>query len=153
MTGNANRQIRAAGILLFHCQGENDDFLLLRHADRWDLPKGHCDQGETFLQTAMRETAEETGIAADQIEIDFRFQFELNYPVRYTDHPDKIFDKRVCYFLGYLNKKPRLRLTEHLSAKWFPWNPPHQIQKQTIDPLLRAVAKHRESMLNAGRRS
>ncbi|MEL7266668.1 MAG: NUDIX domain-containing protein, partial [Planctomycetota bacterium] len=38
-------------------------FLLMRHAKRWDLPKGHSDPGETLIQTALRETQEETGIA------------------------------------------------------------------------------------------
>ncbi|MEM1067404.1 MAG: DNA mismatch repair protein MutT, partial [Planctomycetota bacterium] len=33
-------------------------------------------------------------------------------------------------------------LTEHASASWFEWSPPHQIQSQTIDPLLAAVAQH-----------
>jgi hypothetical protein len=33
-------------------------------------------------------------------------------------------------------------LTEHESFRWFDWNPPHEIQAQTIDPLLDAVAKY-----------
>ena len=44
--------------------------LLLRHSSvssrgggHWDFPKGHIDDGETEIQTALRELEEETGIA------------------------------------------------------------------------------------------
>ena len=40
--------------------------LLLCHvtdASFWDIPKGGSDPGETTLQTALRETVEETGLA------------------------------------------------------------------------------------------
>jgi len=41
------------------------DELLLCHATgtaRWDIPKGHGESGESPQQTALRETAEETGL-------------------------------------------------------------------------------------------
>ena len=117
-------------------------FLLLRHRDRWDLPKGHREPGETFLETALRETEEETGVAGDSIELDDGFHFELNYPVRYKRWGDQVFEKQVRYFLGTLEHKPTLLLTEHDSAEWFDWDPPHAIQAETIDPLLAAIAEH-----------
>lgn len=51
----------SCGILVLNAQGE----LLLGHAAgtrRWDIPKGRSESGETELQTAVRETAEETGL-------------------------------------------------------------------------------------------
>jgi len=42
--------------------------LLLGHATRtprWDIPKGVADPGETFLDAALRELQEETGLVAD----------------------------------------------------------------------------------------
>ncbi len=57
-------------------------FLLMRHSDRWDLPKGHVDRGETELETALRELQEETGIATADIEVDPGFRFCDRYPVR-----------------------------------------------------------------------
>ncbi len=41
--------------------------LMLRAFSNWDFPKGMCEAGETSLQTAHREVAEETGIS----ELDF----------------------------------------------------------------------------------
>lgn len=116
-------------------------FLLMRHVDRWDLPKGHCEPGESLQQTALRETEEETGIAA-AIELDPDFRFSLSYPVRYRDQGDQVFQKTVHYFLGYVEKTWDVACTEHLGAEWFRWNPPHAIQAQTIDPLLAAVHAH-----------
>lgn len=51
----------SCGVLVLSAQGE----LLLGHAaatPRWDIPKGRCEAGETEVQTAVRETAEETGL-------------------------------------------------------------------------------------------
>lgn len=114
-------------------------FLLMRHADRWDLPKGHCDGDETFLETALRETEEETGLTSDQVEIVPEFRFELCYPVQYRRHKGKVFQKQVVYFLGYVDSTFTPTLTEHESFDWFGWQPPHRIQEQTIDPLLAAI--------------
>ena len=118
------------------------EFLLMRHVDRWDLPKGHCDAGESQLDTALRETEEETGISAKQIELDPDFRFDLSYPVTYKRFGNRTLTKHVRYYLGFLTSKPELVLTEHESAEWIQWSPPHDIQSQTINPLLAAVAKH-----------
>jgi 8-oxo-dGTP pyrophosphatase MutT (NUDIX family) len=51
----------SAGVLVINPQAE----LLLCHATGtvvWDIPKGGGDAGESTLQTALRETAEETGL-------------------------------------------------------------------------------------------
>lgn len=142
------QRVKAAGILLMTDSPALPEFLLLRHADRWDLPKGHCEEGESFQDAALRETEEETGIPAKDINLDDHFVFELTYPVTYLRPGDQTFEKQVRYFLGYLSVKPELRLTEHEGAKWFAWNPPHQIQAETIDPLLAAVASHRKGRAN-----
>ena len=136
------QKVNAAGILLMAVTQGVREFLLLRHSDRWDLPKGHCERGESFQQAALRETEEETGIPSGTIQLDDRFQFEISYPVTYARSGDETFDKQVRYYLGYLPCKPDLNLTEHEGAQWFRWNPPHHIQVQTIDPLLAAVERH-----------
>jgi bis(5'-nucleosidyl)-tetraphosphatase len=133
------QNVRAAGILLMTKAKGTTEFLLMKHPDRWDLPKGHCEAGESFEETAIRETEEETGIPRQAIELVPGFHFDSTYPVTYKKTGDQVFQKQVRYFLGYLQQKPLLKLTEHESAEWFVWNPPHQIQAQTIDPLLTAV--------------
>lgn len=144
-----NGKTKAAGIVIL-TRSTPAQFLLMRHHDRWDLPKGHCEPKESYLETALRETQEETGISPDQIEIDPDFKYKIEYPVTYKRWGDEVFQKKVVYFLGYVDKKPKLQLTEHESAEWFDWNPPHQIQKQTIDPLLAAIADHLDQLAAEG---
>ena len=50
------------GVLVFNDEGQ----LLIAHitgTQRWDIPKGGADPGETPIEAAVRETWEETGIA------------------------------------------------------------------------------------------
>ncbi|MGB7343114.1 MAG: NUDIX domain-containing protein [Pirellulaceae bacterium] len=141
MKKKPNGKVKAAGIVLFTSE-PNKQFLLMKHANRWDLPKGHCEPNETYLETALRETEEETGISPSTITIDADFVFVLEYPVTYRRWGDEVFNKKVKYFLGHIKKRPKLKLTEHEGAQWFDWQPPHAIQEQTIDPLLEAIAAH-----------
>ena len=76
-------QLRAAGVICFKQGKSKKKFLLMKHKNRFDLPKGHQEEGETDIETALRELEEETGISADQIEIDQDFHFELQYNPKY----------------------------------------------------------------------
>ena len=46
---------------------ENGDILFIYRNDKWDLPKGKSEFNETIEQTALREVAEETGVAGLEI--------------------------------------------------------------------------------------
>jgi bis(5'-nucleosidyl)-tetraphosphatase len=111
------------------------EFLLMRHADRWDLPKGHVDLGETELECALRELHEETGITADDIEAIGGFRFTHQYQVR-GKRDNQLHDKTLVVFLARLKRDVSIQPTEHGGYQWFAWNPPHQVQARTIDPLL-----------------
>lgn len=138
---NIGPKVAAAGILLMSA-GSAKRFLLMRHHDRWDLPKGHAEPGESLRQTALRETEEETGIEALQILLDPEFSFSLTYPVTNRRHGSQVFEKTVTYFLGFVEGEKPIACSEHAGYEWFVWSPPHRIQLQTIDPLLAAVAEH-----------
>jgi bis(5'-nucleosidyl)-tetraphosphatase len=116
------------------------EFLLMRHADRWDLPKGHVDAGETEMQCALRELQEETGISPDDIEVLDGFRFTTQYQVR-GKRDGRLHDKTLVVFLARLVRDVKIDPTEHGGYRWFAWNPPHAIQAWTIDPLLAAVEK------------
>ena len=75
------REIKACGVLVV--RGDPvESFLLMKHRDRWDLPKGHLDDDESDVECALRELEEETGIAADDIELIPGFQFVTIYDVQ-----------------------------------------------------------------------
>ena len=135
-------QTKACGFLIVK-GNPIQSFLLMKHPKRWDLPKGHVDEGETEMECALRELEEETGITADDITVDPNFRYQLQYVVNYKkkfDGADTL--KTVVYFLARLENEVELNLTEHGDAQWFAWDPPHVIQEQTINPLLAAVAQH-----------
>jgi bis(5'-nucleosidyl)-tetraphosphatase len=134
------REIKACGVLITRGQ-PIDSFLLMKHAKRWDLPKGHVDNDETELECALRELHEETGISGDDIELDPTFRFATTYEL-FSERFGERCRKTVVIFLGRLRHEIELQPTEHLGYQWFEWQPPHAIWPQTIDPLLAEVARH-----------
>lgn len=60
-------EVRAGGGVVWRT-GEDGLEVLLVHRPRyddWSFPKGKCDPRESFLDAAVREVAEETGLAAN----------------------------------------------------------------------------------------
>lgn len=57
----AFRHVEAAGGVVVDDCGRP---LMIYRNGRWDLPKGHWEQGETIEACALREVREETGVAA-----------------------------------------------------------------------------------------
>ena len=53
--------VAAGGVVL-----ENSGLMIARRG-RWDLPKGHWEEGETIEECALREVAEETGVTPSEI--------------------------------------------------------------------------------------
>lgn len=52
-----------AGGIVFRHNKDNLEILLIQDAkDRWTIPKGHIEEGETAQQAAKREIAEEAGL-------------------------------------------------------------------------------------------
>jgi 8-oxo-dGTP pyrophosphatase MutT (NUDIX family) len=56
--------VRAAGGVVTNDKGE---FLMINLRNRWDLPKGHIEAGESSDSAALREVIEETGIEAEVV--------------------------------------------------------------------------------------
>lgn len=81
MTELPEPEVRAAGGLIWRRGAGGAMEVLVVHRPRyddWSFPKGKCDPGETFEQTAEREVAEETGLVV-------AFGPELA-EARYRDH-------------------------------------------------------------------
>jgi bis(5'-nucleosidyl)-tetraphosphatase len=133
------QQVKSCGFILFRQQPERRSFLLMKHAERYDLPKGHIEPGESELECALRETSEETGIASSAIEIDPNFEYRSVYYPQYARFNDRVVEKTLVIFLGWVDISAPIATTEHLGYQWIDWQPPHHIQAQTIDPLLAEV--------------
>lgn len=139
------QQIKSCGVLVFRRQPV-PSFLLMEHADRLDLPKGHVDAGESEIECALRELEEETGILTRDIDIDTRFRFTTKYRVRRKEESGgQTCEKTLVIFLGRLIRDVKIQVTEHQSYRWIGWDPPHQIQVRTIDPLLSYLCQFLET--------
>ncbi len=56
---------------------DHDKVLLLRHnKGHWDFPKGHVENDETEVETALRETKEETNL---DVVVDNSKRYVINY--------------------------------------------------------------------------
>lgn len=87
------RYEKSCGALVFRKYHGNTELLLIKHANggHWSFPKGHMEQGETEVQTAIREVYEETGI---EILVDESFRETVSY------FPKRDTIKDVVYFLA-----------------------------------------------------
>lgn len=134
-------QKKSCGILVMRTQPQLS-FLLMQNPHRYDLPKGHMELGEDEWGCALRELYEETGIEASNLQLDQGFRFTDIYLTRYKRFGRQKIEKTVVIFLGWLKQEVTVKLTEHSSYAWVEWNPPHTIQKKTIDPLLQQVEQY-----------
>lgn len=58
-----SREATAGGVIYrINNQGELEILLVADHFDRWTIPKGHIEEGETAQETAIREIGEEAGV-------------------------------------------------------------------------------------------
>ena len=87
----------SCGIVPVVFDGARRRYLLVRHdAGHWAFPKGHPEAGESRLQTARRELAEETGLA--RVEVLEEPVFREAYV--FTKRSGRVVEKKVDYFLG-----------------------------------------------------
>lgn len=57
------REPTAGGVIFRHTKEGHLEILLIQDAkDRWTIPKGHIEEGETAQETARREIGEEAGL-------------------------------------------------------------------------------------------
>ena len=107
---------KSCGVVLFNL----DKVLLLRHSSissreggHWDFPKGHIDDGETEIQTALRELEEETGIIHANVIDGFRDTITYTF-----SGGKKQIGKEVVFFLA-TTKESKVTLShEHIDYSW-----------------------------------
>lgn len=114
---------------------DNAKVLLVKHnKGHWDFPKGHMEQGETEVQTAIREVKEETNINIDIDEM-------KRYVVTYNPEPNVV--KEVVFFIAKkIDGDILLQEAEISEAEWLEYSQAlEQITFQTNKDLLKKVIK------------
>ena len=102
--------------------------LLLERADHpgyWQSVTGSCEPGETLLQTAVREVAEETGLDATKFKLsDWHSEnvFEIYAEWRKRYAPGVTHNTEHMFGLELPAPLPvTLAPREHLNHVWLPW--------------------------------
>lgn len=76
----------------------------------WGFPKGHMEEGENEIQTALREVKEEVGL---EVEIDEQKRYTLNYIIR-----DEIDKTTVLYIATPKSEEIIMQESEIENTKW-----------------------------------
>lgn len=100
---------RCCGCIIIN---NNDKVLLVlqRKSKCWSFPKGHVENNETEIETALREVKEETGI---DVNIEASKRYELTYKINNSTN------KNVVYFIARpLNANVKIQEKEILDYKW-----------------------------------
>jgi bis(5'-nucleosidyl)-tetraphosphatase len=84
---------KSCGAIVYRKHHGNLEILLIKHINsgHWSFPKGHVEEGESEMETAVREIKEETGI---DVIIDPTFRETVSY------YPKKDTQKIVVYFIA-----------------------------------------------------
>lgn len=91
---------------------KNDKVLLVYEKNRnfWGFPKGHMEDGESEIQTALREVKEEVGL---DVQIDISKRYTLNYIIN-----NEIDKTSIFYIATPINENIVMQESEIENIKW-----------------------------------
>jgi len=130
------KQEKSCGCIVIN---EKKEVLLIHHnAGHWDFPKGHVEEGETEVQTAIREVKEETNI---DVEVNERYRYTTEYS------PKEDVMKEVVYFLAKnISDNKKAQLEEVSEVKWIKIE--DAIEKITYDTSKEILVKLKNDLEN-----
>ena len=112
------RQKFGSGVIVFHRDENNNiQFLLVQgYGNFWGFPKGHAENNETHIETALRELKEETQII--EIDILSDVKYRESYLIKRKRGPS--IYKKITYFVGEVKEKRAQRLRSEIKQlAWF----------------------------------
>lgn len=121
------REPTAGGIIFRRGKKDGVEILLIQDAkDRWTIPKGHIEKGETARETAEREIREETGLQKMNVmnwlgKIHFRYRRQQSlvlmttqiYLVKAEGETDKLKKEEWMNGIGWFPSSEALDMIEY----------------------------------------
>ena len=88
------KRIKSCGFVAYRRGNKETEYLIIKSVNGdIGFPKGHMEDGESELETALRELREETGVTVEPIR---GFRREVEYPLPWRKDTVKV----SVYFLG-----------------------------------------------------
>jgi 8-oxo-dGTP pyrophosphatase MutT (NUDIX family) len=133
----------SAGIVVYRIGDDNiRTYLLLQYPGKyWDFPKGKLEKDEKWIEAALREAKEESGLS-----LDIEPGFEHCYTYNFNDFKGNKIEKTVIFFIGKADESSMVILSyEHIDYLWLPFEQARmQIHFESVRELLDEV----EAFLN-----
>lgn len=141
----------SSGIVPVSFASKTPKYLLLRSKNYFDFPKGKLEDGETFLEAALRETLEESSL------YDLSFKWGTEYyqtePYR-TKHQGKKRNKIVRYYIAeVLSGEPKLLpneetgIVEHDEFAWVSYD---EARSLPLRPRIERVCEWAREIVDRG---
>ncbi|HRY52273.1 MAG TPA: NUDIX domain-containing protein [Candidatus Portnoybacteria bacterium] len=113
---------KTAGAIIFHQRGKDIEYLILKHKNYWNFPKGGVEKGETEIEAARREIQEETGLVNVGFIPGFKVARNLFYRTSRTsikvEHRGRLVYRRSILFLAESKNKTVRISKEHFGYAW-----------------------------------
>ena len=93
---------------------KNQVLLIHHNKGHWDFPKGHVEEGETEIKTAIREVKEETGI---DVEVNEKYRYTTKY-----SHKEGVIKEVVFFLATNISNNKKAQLEEVSEVKWFDYD-------------------------------
>ena len=103
-----NRVESAGGVILNEL---NEVVIVFTNTKSWQFPKGTVEKGEQYLETAVREIEEETGLK------NLEYVKELPIYSRVSTHEENTI-RYIHYFLFHTHKQKLMPSAEVTDCKW-----------------------------------
>lgn len=133
------REPTAGGVVFRHNAEGQVEFLLYQDArDRWTIPKGHVEPGESAQAAAKREVGEETGLQNVHV---FGWLGKVNFRYRRIDK--LVLMTTQVYLIKALNPDEKLQKEEWMNGlKWFSFHDAlDEIEYEDIGKLIMLAMK------------
>ena len=106
-------QQKCAGVITYKEKEAQREYLILHYlSGHWDFPKGKLESGETLIEAAHRELAEETNLQAAILS---GFEESLSYVFK---EKGQFIEKTVIFFVGQTDQEDVRLSREHVGYLW-----------------------------------